>query len=64
MRKIYEEKLYIDSENLSNQRRLCKITKIYLTALINLTKTITKFDSKKDNINRIDDLFKKVKSAE
>jgi hypothetical protein len=63
VRKIYEEKLYIDSENLSNQRRLGKLAKVYITSLTNLIKIISKFDVKKDSLLRIDDLFKKVKNA-
>lgn len=64
VRKIFEDKLYIDAENLSNYRRLCKTTKNYLNALANLIKAITKFDIKKDSLSRLDDLFKKVKLAE
>lgn len=64
MRKIFDEKLYIDSENLSNYRRLCSLTKSYITAITNLIKYISKFDKKKDNLTKVDELFKKVKSAE
>ncbi len=64
MRKVFEEKLYVDAENLSNYRRLCRLTKSYLTTLNNLIKYINKFDAKKDSLTKIDDLFKKVKSAE
>ena len=63
VRKIFEEKLYVDAENLSNYRRLCRLTKTYLSAIINLIKYISKFDTKKDTLAKVDDLFKKVKSA-
>jgi hypothetical protein len=64
VRKIYEEKLYIDSENLCNQRRLAKITKSYIGALGSLIRCIAKFDVKRDAVSKIDELFKKVKFAE
>ena len=43
---------------------MAKLAKVYLAALVNITKYINKFDPKKDSISRIDDLYKKVKSAE
>ena len=42
---------------------VCKLTKPYVTALINLIKYITKFDTKKDTMAKIDELYRKVKSA-
>lgn len=41
-----------------------KLAKKYLVALTNIIKSITKFDEKKDCIAKIDELYKKVKSAE
>jgi len=64
VKKPFENNLYIDPENLSNYRMLCKLTKTYLASLTTIVKYISKFDSKKDTISRIDDLFRKVKSSE
>lgn len=63
IKKPFENCLYIDSENLTNYRRFTKHAKTYMTNLANLVKAITKFDEKKDCISKIDDLYKKVKSA-
>jgi len=60
---VFEGKLYIDAENLGNYRMVCKLTKTYLTSLINLIKFITRFDTK-DSLAKIDELFRKVKNAE
>ena len=40
-----------------------KLAKQYMSALSNLIKFITKFDDKKDCVSRIDELYKRVKSA-
>ena len=64
VRKVFEGKLYIDAENLSNYRSMCKLTKPYIASLINLIKYITKFDIRKDSLAKIDEFFRKVKSAE
>lgn len=64
IRKVFDERLYIDAENLSNYRKMSKICRQYLVALKNLVKYVLKFDTKKDSIAKIDELFKKVKDAE
>ena len=60
---MFDERLYVDGENLNNYRKLCKISKGYILALKNLIKYIQKFDRKKDSISKIDELFKKVKDS-
>ena len=43
---------------------LCKLTKTYLASLTTIIKYIVKFDSKRDTLAKVDDLFRKLKSTE
>ena len=54
----------MDAEDLRNFRQFTKITKKYMASIKNLTKLIRKFDPKKDSINKIDELYKKLKTSE
>ena len=53
----------MDAEDLSNFRQFTKITKKYMGSIKNLTKLIRRFDLKKDSINKIDEMYKKLKNA-